>query len=547
MNINNIPDKMKECPHWIDWKLESEDHERPTKIPYCVRGGRASVSDPQTWATFEDAVQALQTGAYNGIGFVFTGTPFIGVDIDGCINTETGEITPEAQDALDTLHSYTEISQSGTGFHVILEGQLPDGRRRHGAFEMYGEGSPRYFAMTGDVWGENAEIRADQEAIDTVHQKYIEPPTKQDIKRCQVSPDSPILSDQEIIKRASAAKNGEKFTSLWAGDTTGYENDDSRADLALCGLLAFWCQRDPARIDQLFRQSGLMRPKWDEMRGRDTYGNLTIEEAVKGCGEVYKGTCPLPPDSEGTPSVSTGAKELQGTQAEILLELVESSGADLFHNQTNDPYISIPKDGHTEVWAIGGSDFESWLHQQFYKASEKPAKKETINQVLSVLAARAKFDKKNAVPLSTRVAVRDGAFWYDLSNPEWQAVKITADRWSVEDNPPVLFTRFRHQKPQVIPQQGGDIRKILEYVNLKENQTLFLCWLVCSFIPEIPHAMPIFYGEKGAAKSTTCGLLKRLIDPSVLDTLTLPKEPALTGCKSATALVLTVRQRLPDK
>jgi len=40
-------------------------------------------------------------------------------------------------------------------------------------------------------------------------------------------------------------------------------NDHSRADLALCGMLAFWCGGDPERIDRLFRRSDLMREKWD--------------------------------------------------------------------------------------------------------------------------------------------------------------------------------------------------------------------------------------------------------------------------------------------
>ena len=59
--------------------------------------------------------------------------------------------------------------------------------------------------------------------------------------------------------------------------------------LLLCRILAFWCQRDFQQIDRLFRQSGLMRPKWDELHGKETYGNMTIQEAVKHCETVYTG------------------------------------------------------------------------------------------------------------------------------------------------------------------------------------------------------------------------------------------------------------------
>ncbi len=285
MNFENIPTKMQQYSRWIVWKLENRNGKKPTKTPYCIHGGFAKVNDPSTWATFEEAVQVYQSGTYNGIGFVFTDTPFVGVDIDGCIDPCTGKIAPEAINVLQVLNSYTEISQSGKGFHIILEGRLPEGRRRTEPFEMYGAGSPRYFAMTGQLWGNKQNIRADQKAIDMIHRQYIAAPTnelQQAIKGLPLD-----LSDQEVIERAKTAQNGSLFTSLWNGDISAYGDDHSRADLALCNILAFWCQKDHSMIDRLFRQSGLMRSKWDEIRGQKTYGNITIEEAIADCREVY--------------------------------------------------------------------------------------------------------------------------------------------------------------------------------------------------------------------------------------------------------------------
>ena len=286
MNYYQIPNKLKAYPHWVVWKLIDKDGKK-TKVPYCVRGGFARVNDPNTWDIFDNAIRALQSGDYNGIGFVFTGTPFIGIDIDGCID-ENDKISAKANDILEILKSYTEVSQSGKGFHVIIEGKLPDGKRRNGAVEMYGDSSPRYFALTGDLWGNYNEIKADQKAIDLVYQKYIESSVKiSSINTGEGQDLPPYLFDQEILERAKSAKNGNKFFMLWSGDTSAYENDDSRADLALCNILAFWCQRDFQRIDRLFRKSGLMRPKWDERRGQDTYGNLTIREAIANCKDTY--------------------------------------------------------------------------------------------------------------------------------------------------------------------------------------------------------------------------------------------------------------------
>lgn len=212
------------------------------------------------------------------------------------------------------------------------------------------------------------------------------------------------------------------------------------------------------------------------------------------------------------------------TEAQAILRLVEENGAVLFHDTANNLYASVMQYDHKEVWALESKDFSIWLNKLYYFYKGKPARKESVNQALSVLSARALFDNEQAVTLSNRVAKYDNAFWYSLSNSKWQAVKITDEGWRIEENPPTMFIQYRHQKPQVEPVDSGDVSRILKYINIKENKTLFLCWLISCFVPDIPHAMPIFYGEKGAAKSTTCTLLKWVIDPSALETLTIPND-----------------------
>jgi len=88
------------------------------------------------------------------------------------------------------------------------------------------------------------------------------------------------IDDEELLRRAREARNGDRFARLWAGELGDHGGDHSSADLALCGALAFWTGRDPGRMDTLFRRSGLMRSKWDERRGNTTYGNMTITKAI---------------------------------------------------------------------------------------------------------------------------------------------------------------------------------------------------------------------------------------------------------------------------
>ena len=105
--------------------------------------------------------------------------------------------------------------------------------------------------------------------------------------------DFTILSDDEIVKKALSAANGSAFKALWEGSTVGYPSH-SEADLALCMRLAFWTGRNPVQMDSLFRQSGLMREKWDSARAGITYGKSTIQRAIGQCRETY--TPPKKPD-----------------------------------------------------------------------------------------------------------------------------------------------------------------------------------------------------------------------------------------------------------
>ena len=229
----------------------------------------------------------------------------------------------------------------------------------------------------------------------------------------------------------------------------------------------------------------------------------------------YKGTIQATGDNGGRLG---GGKP---TAATMLMNLVEESGATFFHSDVKDLYAAMKVNNHTEIMPIGCRAFELWLIGLYYNAYGQPISNEAIKQVLGACSAKAMYDNPNPVSLSVRIAEHDGAFWYDLTNADWQAIKISKNGWSVENEPPILFNRFRHQSPQTIPTGNGNINKILNYVNLKDNKTLFLCWLVSCFVPNIPHSAIILHGEKGAAKSTASELLKNLIDPSSLETLTL--------------------------
>jgi putative DNA primase/helicase len=150
--------------------------------------------------------------------------PFCGVDLDCCLNSETGEVEPWAQEIIDALGSYTEISPSGTGIHILVRATLPDGPNRKEGFEMYGHG--RYFTVSGrHLEGTPRTIESRQDEILALRQRVLgEPvnPVSLNGHGTQPQEASNDLSDQEIVMKAAAADNAEKFRRLWAGDTSSY-------------------------------------------------------------------------------------------------------------------------------------------------------------------------------------------------------------------------------------------------------------------------------------------------------------------------------------
>lgn len=295
-DYKEVPESLKSMPQWVgfvlDWNEEKGKYDKVPINPKKLWGAKAN--DPATWGRVDEAlsnigktasyyvrrkgkdgksVSVKHEGTVTGIGFEFANGVF-GVDLDNVIN-ETGELTPEAIEIIDTLDSYTEYSPSGTGIHILCRGTIPDKDRRRDNVEMYGEG--RFFTVTGKVFGTVKDLRERTDQAKIIHAKYIRREKKQSNNTYQGT----NVDDTDLLNMAFNGSNGARFRALWHGDINAYGNDHSRADQALINDLAYWTNGNVYRMDALFRQSGLMRGKWDERRGADTYGNITIKKALE--------------------------------------------------------------------------------------------------------------------------------------------------------------------------------------------------------------------------------------------------------------------------
>ena len=292
-----IPLELKQLPHWVGWKYmqrPGEDHKR--KVPINAMDGQpAKSNDPTTWCDFDTACLGKERFGLDGIGFMFSGDGIFGIDIDHCYDPETQELDPAAAEIIETVQSYTELSPSGTGIHILCKGALPEGRKRRGAVEMYS--TLRYFTVTGNQFGLEYPFSDCTERVAVMHRKYLgeEENAAGAQKAALPMPTgrgtNADMSVDAILRRMFDSKHGQKLQDLYNGSWERYgigDGSQSSADQAFCNTLAFWCRCDAALMDAIFRRSGLYRQKWDKHRGAKTYGQITIDRAIKDCRDIWE-------------------------------------------------------------------------------------------------------------------------------------------------------------------------------------------------------------------------------------------------------------------
>ena len=121
----SIPEELKALPNWVCWKVVIRKG-KPTKPPVNPNTGKlADCSNPATWGTYDEALRYFEAHKNNsiaGTGFEFANSDFAGVDLDHCRDEKTGTTEPWAREIITKLNSYTELSPSGTGFHIFVRG-----------------------------------------------------------------------------------------------------------------------------------------------------------------------------------------------------------------------------------------------------------------------------------------------------------------------------------------------------------------------------------------------------------------------------------------
>jgi primase-polymerase (primpol)-like protein len=268
VRVDGIPDALRAVDRWLLWRYEPRGDDRWSKLPYHPDGGAAKSNDPATWSSFADAITAYRSGRFDGVGFVL-GDGWAGLDFDHC----------EARPAFDGV--YVERSPSATGYKVFGRAARIGGEVNYRTTPASRTpwSSARYFAVTGH--GDGDPLTDLTALLDT----WV-PTTARSLADRRIPAFLPrstrgterllSLSDDAVVERILASAQADKFVALVRGDLSAYGGDHSRADQALVSILVYWTQGDLDQVDRLFRESALMRDKWNIA----SYRLATLTKAV---------------------------------------------------------------------------------------------------------------------------------------------------------------------------------------------------------------------------------------------------------------------------
>ncbi|MEY8322183.1 phage/plasmid primase, P4 family [Lachnospiraceae bacterium 46-61] len=339
---------MKELKKIANWVCHRN------KIPIDPRTGKpAKSNDRSTWGTYTQAKAYMGADkSISGLGFMFSHSSYVGIDIDHCITDR--KLSDFAKQVIKSMNSYTELSPSGTGIHIICKGELLGAGRKNSdlGLEMYDSG--RYFTVTEKALKGYDTVQYRQNEIEMLYQKYFDVPKKEHY--IQQTLQQNCLEDDKIIEIAGKSQNGSKFLDLYTGNWQGYYKSQSEADLSFCNMLAFWTGCDDVQMDRIFRASGLMREKWSKKHGINTYGDMTITKAIDCCDTVYQPTKNVSTLPNANQKVQTLSKENLQCVGQYTASQTESAQNDFKHINNVETHTAL------QQYTYGDNVHDSGLH-----------------------------------------------------------------------------------------------------------------------------------------------------------------------------------------
>jgi hypothetical protein len=216
------------------------------------------------------------------------------------------------------------------------------------------------------------------------------------------------------------------------------------------------------------------------------------------------------------------------TDASRLLALVSESGAELWRDHDNHPFITFLRDGHREHHQLGNLLSRHYLVGLFYSRYKRGIGSRPFQDALTTLQAQAVHGDPLGRDVHLRCAWVNGSTYIDLCTPGWEMVEVTPNGWRVisgDQDAPVRFRRSNSARALPIPDAGGSVEELRRFLNLDEAGFVFtVAFMLAALNGRGPFPLLAFSGEQGTAKSTMSKVVRALVDPIKAPGRTPPRE-----------------------
>ncbi len=529
----NIPKQLAQRDQWLCWRGVRDEEKKLNKVPKKADGTAGSSTNEDTWTTLKDALEAVERKrTLDGIGFAGMGrTPFVGIDIDHCIDPETGEISAYAMKLVREFNSYTEHTVSGTGLRIWIEAEKKPGswcgsKNEERELEVYSQG--RFFTVTGLHLDDTPKaIERRQEALDAFMKRESPPEKpKPDKAAYNGSPDYRLELDEFLqengvmvlgLRNDHSSERAYAVVCPWAHEHAGGDTSGTRVGQYPDGALWFKC--DHAHCDGR---------AWEHFRQH------LDPEAYKRRKIYFRESGDRTDKAEETSPVK------KRNQADRLIDYALATSAELFCDQMGAPHVLV--DG--EAVPLNTRSY-NWFRGLMWDTEEISTGGEALKTAAGTLASFAVKGGK-VRELHTRAAFHEGVVYYQLGAR--RVVKIGRDGWRLDEAPPVVFRSIPNLKPLPDPEPGGSLDALENLVNLKteRDKRMFKVYVATLPLPHIPRPILQTTGVMGSGKTTAGRVVKRLLDPTSPETVRMDPRDFLQKASHSYIVMLDNLNSIPE-
>ncbi|WP_104991711.1 DNA-primase RepB domain-containing protein [Deinococcus sp. NW-56] len=221
-----------------------------------------------------------------------------------------------------------------------------------------------------------------------------------------------------------------------------------------------------------------------------------------------------------------GGREKRPPAGTRVLEYAQEDGAELWHDQTGNAYVTVTVKGHREHYRLPSRAARDYLQALYFDREKRALNGQAQKEALDLMQAIARREGEQH-HTAVRLAHLNGFTYLDLGTPTWEAVEVGPGYWKaiLPHECPVRFTRPAGFLPLPAPVQGGSLEELGEFLNTDRRGLMMVtAWLLGAVSGMSPYPILALGGEQGTGKSTASSAARNLIDPNQADRRRSPKE-----------------------